>query len=93
MGLPGMVLSAVSTVVGAVMYWAITAPSSAVAQQHGFRLSTVGIILMIAGVLGFIVSLVVFMSSRRAPSAAPHSIDREVVDSSGHRSEMHERQS
>jgi hypothetical protein len=28
MGLPGMVLSAVSTVVGAIMYWATTAQSS-----------------------------------------------------------------
>jgi len=43
MGLPGMVLSAIAAAAGAIMYWAITY------QGTGFRLSTVGIILMIAG--------------------------------------------
>jgi len=93
MGLPGMVLSAISTVTGAIMYWAITAPSSAAVQQHGFRLSTVGVILMIAGAIGFVISLIVFASSRRSPSTPARSMDREVVDSSGHRTEVHERHS
>jgi len=48
-GSSGMVLSAASAVTGAIMYWATTAQSSAVAQQHGFRLSTLGVILMAAG--------------------------------------------
>ena len=38
MGLPGMVLSAIAAVAGAIMYWAITY------QGTGFRLSTVGLI-------------------------------------------------
>ena len=92
MGLPGMVLSAISAVAGAIMYWAITAQSSAVVQQHGFRLSTLGVILMIAGAVGFVISLIVFMASRRSPSAPPRSLDREVVDSSGRKTELHERQ-
>ena len=43
MGLPGMVLSAIAAAAGAIMYWAVTY------QGTGFRLSTVGLILMIAG--------------------------------------------
>jgi hypothetical protein len=93
MGLSGMVLSAISAVTGAIMYWATTAQSSAVAQQHGFRLSTLGVILMVAGAVGFVISLAVFAASRRSPSGPTHSMDREVVDSSGARTEVHERQS
>jgi hypothetical protein len=88
-----MVLSAISTVTGAIMYWATTAQTSVVAQQHGFRLSTLGVILMVAGAIGFVISLIVFAASRRAPSAPSRSMDREVVDSSGNRTEVHERQS
>ncbi len=90
MGLPGMVLSGLSAVVGAIMYWAVTAQSSNVVQNHGFRLSTVGVILMIAGAVGFVVSLTVFLSSRRAPSLPTRTTDREVVDDTGHRTLFHE---
>jgi hypothetical protein len=75
------------------MYWATTAQSSAVAQQHGFRLTTLGVILMVAGAVGFVISLTVFAASRRSPSAPTRSLDREVIDGSGHRTEVHERQS
>jgi uncharacterized membrane protein YciS (DUF1049 family) len=92
MGLPGMVLSAISAVAGAIMYWAVTAQSSSVVQQHGFRLSTLGVILMIAGAVGFIISLTVFMVSRHSPPAPSRSLDREVIDSSGRSTEVHERQ-
>jgi len=92
MGLPGMVLSAVSAVAGAIMYWATTAQSSSVVQNHGFRLSTLGVILMIAGAIGFVISFIVFMVSRRTPPGPTHSVNREVVDSEGHRSVMHEEQ-
>ena len=92
MGLPGMVLSAVSTVVGAIMYWAVTAPTSSAAQQHGIRLSTVGAILMTAGVAGLVASLIVFITSRRSPSAPVRTLDREVVDGVGNRTLLHERQ-
>lgn len=92
MGLAGMVLSGISMVAGAIMYWGVTAQNSAVVQNHGFRLSTVGIILMVAGAVGFVVSLAVFTASRRAPSAPNRTIDREVVDESGHASTLHEQQ-
>lgn len=78
-GLPGMVLSVISTVVGVIMYYATTAQSSSDVQQHGFRPSTLGVILMVAGVIGFVVSLIVFISSRRAPSVPPRLLDRERV--------------
>lgn len=74
------------------MYWAVTAQSSSVMQSHGVRSSTVGLILMIAGAVGFIASLAVFMASRRSPSAPARTFDREVVDSSGQRTLVHEEQ-
>ena len=81
MGLPGMVLSAIAAAAGAIMYWAITY------QGTGFRLSTVGVILMIAGAFGFVVSAIVFSMSR---SPERHSLDRQVVDTSGNMSSVHE---
>ena len=84
MGLPGMALSAVATVAGAIMYWAITWHGT------GFRLSTVGLILMIAGVIGFIISASIFGVSRRSPGAAPHTMDRQVVNPQGQSSSVHE---
>lgn len=84
MGLPGMVLSAIAAVAGAIMYWAVTY------QGTGFRLSTVGLILMIAGAAGFVVSVMVFATSRRQVSTGSHSIDRQVTDSSGGSSSLHE---
>jgi hypothetical protein len=84
MGLPGMVLSVIATAAGAIMYWAVTY------QGTGFRLSTVGIILMIAGVIGFVISSIVFASSRRVPGTGHHSLDRQVVDSGGQSSSVHE---
>jgi phosphate/sulfate permease len=90
MGTKGMALSGVSVVVGAIVYWAITA--SSVAQNHGFRLSTIGIILMIAGAVGFFVSLAVFMASRRSPSVAPRTFDRETIDQAGRTTMVHEEQ-
>jgi len=92
MGLPGMVLSAISAVAGAIMYWGVTAQSSSTVQQHGFRLSTLGIILMVAGAVGFVISLGVFISSRHAPVVPSRTLDREVVDETGNRTITHERQ-
>ena len=89
MGLVGMVISAMSTVAGAIMYWGVTAQSSAVVQNNGIRLSTIGVILMIAGVVGFIISAIVFASSRRGISTT-QTLDRETVDSSGHKTLLHE---
>ena len=92
MGLKGMVISGVSMVIGAIMYWAVTAQSSYAVQNHGFRLTTVGAILLIAGAIGFVVSTVVYVTSRRAPAAPPRMLDREVVDEHGRRSILHEEQ-
>jgi hypothetical protein len=84
MGLPGMVLSAIAAAAGAVMYWAVTY------QGTGFRMSTVGLILMIAGAFGFVVSAIVFAASRGPERTPRHSLDRQVVDSAGDSSSVHE---
>lgn len=84
MGLPGMVISGISTVIGAIMYWALTAQSSSVVQQHGIRISTIGVILMIAGVVGFIVSATVYATSRRSVKPPARTIVRETADDAGH---------
>jgi hypothetical protein len=83
MGLTGMVLSAISAAAGAIMYWAITY------QGHGFRFSTVGIILMIVGGAGFIVSSIVFGVSRSGTSSH-HTLDRQVTGTDGLASSVHE---
>ncbi len=90
MGLAGMVVSAMSTVTGAILYWGFTAQSAVAAQNHGVRLSTIGIILMIAGIAGFLISTAVFAASRRRPSDPAQSVDREVVDSTGRKTVFHE---
>jgi hypothetical protein len=77
MGLSGMVFSTIAIAVGAVMYWALTA------QGHGFRYSTVGVILMVVGAVGLVVSSVVFGMSRRATGGRHHTYDREVIDAQG----------
>jgi uncharacterized membrane protein YciS (DUF1049 family) len=79
-----MVLSAIAAAAGAIMYWAITY------QGTGFRLSTVGVILMIAGAFGFLVSAIVFAVSRSPERSTQHSLDRQVVDSSGNSSSVHQ---
>jgi len=79
-----MVLSAIAAAAGAVMYWAITY------QGTGFRLSTVGIILMIAGAFGFVVSAIVFAVSQSPERTTKHSLNRQVVDSAGNSSSVHE---
>jgi hypothetical protein len=84
MGLPGMVLSAIVAAVGAIMYWAITY------QGTGFRLSTVGVILMIAGAFGFVASAIIFAVSRGPGRTPTHSMDRQVVDTAGNTSSVHE---
>jgi hypothetical protein len=83
MGLPGMVLSAIAATAGAIMYWAITY------QGTGFRLSTVGVILMIVGAFGFVVSAIIFAVSRGPGRTTRHSMDRQVVDSQGNSSSVH----
>jgi phosphate/sulfate permease len=84
MGLPGMAISSIAAAAGAIMYWAITY------QGTGFRMSTVGVILMIAGAFGFIVSAVLFSVSRGPERSTKHSLNRQVVDTAGNASSVHE---
>src|SRR5580700_1544885 len=85
MGLTGMVFSTIAIAVGAVMYWAVTST-----QGHGFRISTVGVILMVAGAIGLAVSGAIFGSSRRTPGRSAHTYDRSVTDAQGRTAEVHE---
>jgi hypothetical protein len=68
------------------MYWAVTAT-----QGHGFRLSTVGVILMVVGAVGLVASMIVFAVSRRTGGASGHhTYDRQAIDSQGRSTEVHE---
>jgi hypothetical protein len=84
MGLSGMVFSTIAIAVGAVMYWAVTA------QGHGFRYSTVGVILMVVGAVGLVVSSIVFAMSRHTTGGRHHTYDREVTDAQGRTAAVHE---
>jgi hypothetical protein len=84
MGLTGMVFSILAMAAGAVMYWAVTA------QGHGFRFSTVGVILMVVGAVGLVVSSIVFGLSRRSTGSRHHTYDREVTDAQGRSAVVHE---
>ena len=83
MGLAGMVFSMISIAAGAVMYWAVTS------QGHGFRLSTVGVILMVVGAIGLVISTVVFATSRRPAGARNRTYDKQVTDTQGRTAEVH----
>ena len=85
MGLPGMFFSTVAIAAGAVMYWAITTTNG-----HGFRLSTVGVILMIVGAIGLVASSIVFAMSRRSTAGRNHTYDSQAIDSQGRSSEVHQ---
>jgi len=84
MGRSGMVFSAIAIAAGAVMYWAVTS------QGHGFRLSTVGVILMIVGAVGFVASAIVFTTSRHPTGSRDRTYDRQVVDAQGRTAAVHE---
>ncbi len=84
MGLTGMVFSMISIAAGAVMYWAVTS------QGHGFRLSTVGVILMVVGAIGLVISTVVFATARRPAGTQNRTFDRAVTDTQGRTAAVHE---
>jgi len=79
-----MVLSAIAGAVGAVMYWTITY------QSTGFRFSTIGLILMIVGAFGFIVSTIVFAAARRPSRGSRPSFVRHAVNGDGRTTSVHE---
>lgn len=63
-GAGGLVVSIIVFAVGAILDWAVTASP----YQHGFNINKVGVILMIVGVVGAIVSVIVMIvanTSRR----------------------------
>jgi hypothetical protein len=84
MGLTGLVFSTIAIAAGAVMYWAVTY------QGHGFRLSTVGVILMIVGAVGFVASSIIFGMSRRPAGNVDRTYDRQVTDPQGRTAAVHE---
>lgn len=84
MGRAGMGFSMIAIAAGAVLYWAVTT------QGHGFRLSTVGVILMVAGVVGFVASTIIFGMSRRPAGSANRTYDRQVTDAQGRTAAVHE---
>jgi hypothetical protein len=79
-----MFFSSIAIAVGAVMYWAVKS------QSTGFRISTVGVILMAVGALGFIASSVIFGTSRRATGGRHHTYDREATNAQGQTTAIHE---
>jgi hypothetical protein len=84
MGLTGMGFSTVAIAAGAIMYWAVTY------QGHGFRFSTVGVILMVIGAIGLVISTIVFATSRRPAGGRRHAYDRQIIDAEGRSTEVHE---
>ena len=84
MGLKGMVISIVAFAVGAVMYFAVTT------QGNGFRVSTVGVILMVVGGVGLFVSAIVFGVSSRPTGSRNRTYDRKATDTQGGSSSVHE---
>jgi len=84
MGLTGMVFSLISIAAGAVMCWAVTS------QSHGFRISTVGVIFMVVGAAGLIISTVVFAMARRPVGTQNRIYDRAMTDRQGRTAAVHE---
>jgi len=84
MGIGGMVFSTIAIAAGAIMYWAVTV------QGHGFRLNTVGIILMVVGAVGFVASAIIYGTSRRPVGSRQHTFDREAIDAQGRSTVVHE---
>jgi hypothetical protein len=57
---------------------------------HGFNVSTVGIILMVVGVVGLVASGIVFATSRRPVGSGNHTYDRQATNAEGQSTEVHE---
>jgi O-antigen ligase len=77
----GIVFSFLAIAAGAIMYWAVTAPA------HGFRLSTVGVILMIVGGAGLLVSGALFATSRNGTRRSTY--DHKAIDAQGRETTVH----
>ena len=77
-GLTGMGLSVVAIIAGAIMRFAVSV------QATGFNINKIGLILLIAGVVGFLISVVLFASTRGAVVGGTHTLHTETRDSDGH---------
>jgi hypothetical protein len=56
-GAGGLVVSIVAFAVGAILDWAVT-----VQNQHGINVNKVGVILMIVGIVGAVISIIVMVA-------------------------------
>ncbi len=56
-GAGGLVVSIIVFAIGAILDWAVTVSP----YQHGFNVNKVGVILMIVGVVGAVLSLIVMV--------------------------------
>ena len=76
-GLTGMGLSAVAVIVGVIMRYATTV------RTTGFNVHQTGVILIVAGAIGFVISCILFASTRRAVVGSTHTMHSETRDSRG----------
>ena len=58
-GAGGLVISIIAFAVGAILDFAVTVST----EQHGFNVNKVGVILMIVGAVGAIISIIVMVSA------------------------------
>lgn len=75
----GITASLLLTAVGAVLLWAVHASSS------GFNIHTIGVILLVVGIVGFVTSLFFWSSwggfgGARGDSGHTVVVDRETLD-------------
>jgi hypothetical protein len=56
-GAGGLVVSIIVFAVGAILDWAVTVST----YQHGFNVNKVGVILMIVGVVGAVLSIIMMV--------------------------------
>ena len=64
----GVTASLLVSAVGAILIWAVTATT------HGVNIHTVGVILLIAGLVGFVISLFFWGSWGGFPGAASRTV-------------------
>jgi hypothetical protein len=61
-GAGGLVVSIIAFAVGAILDFAVTVNT----EQHGFNVNKVGVILMIVGVVGAVLSIIVMVLANSA---------------------------
>ena len=61
-GAGGLVVSIIAFAVGAVLDFAVTVNTA----QHGFNVNKVGVILMIVGAVGAVISIIVMLAANTA---------------------------